>query len=101
MSDTVTPPWWMLMTLDPETGMATYASAGHPPALLINPESGASRWLESEAGYPLGIVKDATFSEVTMRLDPRDTIVIYSDGVTDAISPAGEHFGDLMRQLDI
>ncbi len=83
-----------ILTLDPETGMATYASAGHPPAFLTNPESKASRWLESEAGYPLGIVKDATFSEVTVRLDPRDTIVIYSDGVTDAQDPGHQLFGE-------
>ncbi len=83
-----------ILTLDPETGMATYASAGHPPAFLTNPESKASRWLESEAGYPLGIVKDATFSEVTVRLDPRDTIVIYSDGVTDAQDPSRQLFGE-------
>ncbi len=83
-----------LLVLDPETGMATYASAGHPPAFLTNPDTKASRWLESEAGYPLGIVKDATFSEVTVRLDPRDTIVIYSDGVTDAQDPNHQLFGE-------
>lgn len=83
-----------LLVLDPETGMATYASAGHPPALLTNPEKGQSRWLESEAGYPLGIVKDATFSEVTVRLEPRDTVVIYSDGLTDAQDSTHQLFGE-------
>lgn len=83
-----------LLVLDPETGMVTYASAGHPPALLTNPETKQSRWLESEAGYPLGIVKDAVFSEVTVRLEPRDTIVIYSDGLTDAQDSSHQLFGE-------
>jgi len=83
-----------LLVLDPETGMATYASAGHPPALLTNPEKSQSRWLESEAGYPLGIVKDALFSEVTVRLEAHDTIVIYSDGLTDAQDSTHQLFGE-------
>lgn len=84
----------LLMIIDVEAGTATYASAGHPPPLLTNPGSEGARWLESEAGYPLGIVKDATFSSTTIELEPRDTIVIYSDGLTDAQNEGREMFGE-------
>ncbi|MCH7910453.1 MAG: SpoIIE family protein phosphatase [Candidatus Hydrogenedentes bacterium] len=82
-----------LMIIDTRDGTATYASAGHPPPLLVNPGTEGARWLESEAGYPLGIVNGATFSETEIRLEAHDTILIYSDGLTDAQNPASEMYG--------
>ncbi len=83
-----------LMFIDMRNGTATYASAGHPPPLLVNPGVEGGRWLESEAGYPLGIVNGATFSETEIRFQARDTIVIYSDGLTDAHNTANELYGE-------
>lgn len=83
-----------LMIIDTRHGTATYASAGHPPPFLVNPGAKGGRWLESEAGYPLGIVNGAAFSETEIRLEARDTIVIYSDGLTDAQNPASEMYGE-------
>jgi len=83
-----------LIIIDPRNGTAKYASAGHPPPLLINAPNDTSRWLESEAGYPLGIVDQATFTESELRLEPGDTIVIYSDGLTDAQNRANAMYGE-------
>ncbi len=83
-----------LMIIDTRRGTAIYASAGHPPPLLVNPDVETSQWLESEAGYPLGIVNEATFSETEISLEARDTIVIYSDGLTDAQNRANEMYGE-------
>ena len=83
-----------LMIIDPRSGTATYASAGHPPPLLVNPGEDTGRWLKSQAGYPLGIVYEATFSETEIALEARDTIVIYSDGLTDAQNRAHEMYGE-------
>ena len=83
-----------LMIIDTRRGTATYASAGHPPPLLVNPGEDTGRWLESEAGYPLGIVNEATFSETEIVLEARDTILIYSDGLTDAQNRANEMYGE-------
>jgi serine phosphatase RsbU (regulator of sigma subunit) len=87
-----------LLTVDPRTREATYSSAGHPPALLARADTGQVQWLECEAGYPLGIVPEAAFGRETITLGPRDTIVVYSDGLTDAKNPAEEMFGD--RRLE-
>lgn len=83
-----------LIIVDTKTGMATYASAGHPPALLVNAGTRSARWLTSEAGYPLGIMGDATFTEAQFQLKPHDTILIYSDGLTDAQNHAGTMYGE-------
>jgi sigma-B regulation protein RsbU (phosphoserine phosphatase) len=83
-----------LLVVDPRAGTATYSSAGHPPALLVHARAAGTKWLECEAGYPLGIVPEADFGSGTVVLQPGDTIVVYSDGLTDAQNPADEMFGD-------
>lgn len=83
-----------LLVVDTRAAKATYSSAGHPPAILVHGRGGKTQWLECEAGYPLGIVPDANFGAGSVSLAPGDTIVIYSDGLTDAQNPADEMFGD-------
>lgn len=83
-----------LMIVDTKKGTASYSSAGHPPPLLIHAKTGETKWLESEAGYPLGIVNEATFSESTIHFDADDTVVIYSDGLTDAQNHSNELYGE-------
>ncbi len=52
------------------------------------------------AGLPLGILEDAAYSEWATTLDPGDVLVFYSDGFTEASSPAGEFFGtDRLRDV--
>jgi len=83
-----------LLIVDARAGTALYSSAGHPPALLLQDHGRRTQWLECEAGYPLGIVEDASFSTGTVKLAPGDTIVVYSDGLTDAQNGASELFGE-------
>jgi sigma-B regulation protein RsbU (phosphoserine phosphatase) len=83
-----------LLVIDPRAGTATYSSAGHPPAILVRARGSGTEWLECEAGYPLGIVAEAEFGSGAVSLSPGDTIVVYSDGLTDAQNPADEMFGD-------
>ena len=60
----------------------------------MNPSADAGRWLKSEAGYPLGIVYEASFSETEIALEAQDTIIIYSDGLTDAQNRENEMYGE-------
>ena len=46
------------------------------------------------AGFPLGMVEDATYDERTFILDPGDIVVFHSDGIGDTQSPDGEFYGD-------
>jgi phosphoserine phosphatase RsbU/P len=82
-----------LMFYEPSTRRVTYACAGHPPPLLktaIGPSSVTS--LEFEDGIPLGIMSEAIFSEHTFTLEPGQSLILYTDGVTEALSPSGEEF---------
>jgi sigma-B regulation protein RsbU (phosphoserine phosphatase) len=77
--------------LDPDSGSLAFLNAGHNPPLILH-AAGTVEQLAS-GGLPLGIKRDAEYREGRTQLQPGDVLVIYSDGVTEAQSPAGEEFG--------
>ena len=73
------------------SGQLTYCNAGHNPPFVIG-KSGVRRL---EAGGPVvGLLEFAPYDQETIQLDAGDTIVIFSDGVSEALNSAGEEFGD-------
>jgi phosphoserine phosphatase RsbU/P len=77
--------------LDPASGALSFLNAGHNPPLIVH-SAGTVEQLAS-GGLPLGIKPDAEYREGRTQLQPGDVLVIYSDGVTEAVSPSGEEFG--------
>ncbi|MHB8869738.1 MAG: PP2C family protein-serine/threonine phosphatase [Thermoleophilia bacterium] len=78
---------WIFVTLgyfllEPRSGRMWYSLAGHPPGLLKKSQGGVEI-LEQHA-VPLGIFPDQRYSQQSTRLDPSDTLVLYTDGVTEA-----------------
>jgi phosphoserine phosphatase RsbU/P len=67
------------------------ASGGHPPALLRTP-SGSTTPLQPW-GQVVGLVTEAEFASVPVTLRPGDTLLLYTDGVTDGRNPQG-FFGE-------
>jgi phosphoserine phosphatase RsbU/P len=74
-----------------DSGRVRLVNAGHMPPLVLR--SGALEELP-RGSIALGIVADATFTEQQVDLARGDALVVYSDGVTDAMNGAGEFFGD-------
>jgi len=81
-----------LFLLGPQ-GMGQFISAGHTPAYLFRSATGTIEVLVSNATV-LGLFDDACYESSAFRLDQRDILVVYSDGVTDAENPQGEMFGE-------
>ncbi len=77
---------------DPETGEFTYASGGHDAPLLVHPD-GSSELLPLTGGIALGIVSDLAYGQNSVVLDHGGTLVLYTDGVTEAMNGEGEQFG--------
>jgi sigma-B regulation protein RsbU (phosphoserine phosphatase) len=72
-------------------GRLVYCNAGHNPPFVVG-KSGVRRL---EAGGPVvGLLEFAPFAQEAVQLDPGDTIVVFSDGVSEAMDLAGEEFGD-------
>ena len=77
--------------LDPETGLFTYSSAGHPNALLRTREGDVE---PLEAGSaPLGIFPKHSWKESHVQLQPEDLLLLYTDGVIEARRD-GKFFGE-------
>jgi serine phosphatase RsbU (regulator of sigma subunit) len=78
--------------LDPATGELGYCNAGHNPPVIVR-ANGAVEYLEG-GGPVLGILSIANYSAYRVKLEPGDTLAIYSDGVTEATNAKDEEFGD-------
>jgi serine phosphatase RsbU (regulator of sigma subunit) len=76
--------------LDPTTGRLCLASAGHPLPLLHNDSEPQEIQVY---GLPLGLQPDATYEEVQVSLSPGDTVLLYTDGITEAVNSSRELFG--------
>lgn len=76
---------------EPDTGVLTYVSAGHNPALL-QPAGGQMTYLPS-TGVPLGMLPQASWRQETVTLSPGDLLCVYTDGLTEAVNARDEEFG--------
>ena len=86
--------------LNTDTGELRFANAGHTYPLLLKDSPSLFR---PDAGVALGLFEDADIRDGTMTLHPGEGIVLYTDGVTEAVSPDREFFGeerltDIFRQ---
>jgi sigma-B regulation protein RsbU (phosphoserine phosphatase) len=79
--------------LDVTTGRLRIANAGHEPPLLVPGDDGPIDAIEG-GGVLLGAFRSLGAPELDIRLRPGDSLVLYTDGVTDAIGPSGERFGE-------
>jgi len=77
---------------DPPTRRLTYARAGQTPPLFISPNLERPQYLDTVGDLPLGVSPDSTFAESTIELRSGDTIVLYTDGITEAKGPGGIFF---------
>lgn len=79
--------------VDPASGRVVYTSAGHDPPAIVDP-GGAVRLLEPESGAALGLYEEAEYDDCTFALEPGETLVLYTDGVTEAADLDGGFFGE-------
>ena len=76
--------------LDPATGTLRLASAGHPAPLRLAADGTIAR-IEMRPGRPLGLFAGTRYGETVLQLTPGDRVILFTDGLTDAIDPAELH----------
>jgi sigma-B regulation protein RsbU (phosphoserine phosphatase) len=74
-----------------EEGHLEFINAGHPSPILIR--RGTAEEAFTEGSYPVGLVPEAEYTAVCLKLEPGDTLVLFSDGVTEAVDPDEQMFG--------
>lgn len=77
--------------LDPDARTMTYSAAGHNPPRLVR--DGRVLSLDGAGSLPLGVVEDQRYGEATVRLEPGDLLVLYTDGITEAMPARGSQAG--------
>lgn len=79
--------------LDTVSGHCRYVGCGHPPPVLIN-GSGQARWLPVQ-GHPIGVMaaEKVHFQEQSCQLQRGEALVLYSDGLPEAVNAQGELLG--------
>ncbi|MBT3200963.1 MAG: PP2C family protein-serine/threonine phosphatase [Phycisphaerales bacterium] len=75
---------------NPASGLFTYANAGHMPALLV--QDGVCSELDTSGGI-IGLDEESTWSHRSVQIDRGDTLMFYSDGLSDAMNFEDESFG--------
>jgi sigma-B regulation protein RsbU (phosphoserine phosphatase) len=77
--------------LDATNKTLAYSNAGHNPPILMNAE-GKARFIE-RGGIPLGMFRDTRYYEYYLPVESGQTLVLYTDGATEAASSDGSEFG--------
>ena len=78
---------------EPQTGRVTYARSGHNPPLFKDGKTGAVEVMDGAGSLPLGVFEPYEISMACIQLKPMDTIVLYTDGITEAMDSARDMFG--------
>ena len=76
--------------LDPRRHEVTLVDAGHPPAYLNHAGKVIHAVDEAHTRLPLGVMDNADYVQVTHALDPGDQLVLYTDGISEAMNEADE-----------
>jgi len=84
---------YLLLILDPEQHTVTLANAGHLPPILIHAGGKVEQVGEETSGMPIGVQVDQVYNEYTFKLEPQDSILIYTDGITETMTPQKALFG--------
>ena len=85
--------------LDLTTGWFTYANAGHNPPYLVT--AGEVQAIRGNAGIALGIMEDAEYDDHDLQVAQGAAIVLFTDGVTEAIDPDEAMFGEAALEASL
>ena len=82
----------IVVIIDPARRALAYACAGHEPPLVHRADGSVAR-LDAAGGLPLGVKPGQKYDSRTVSLSPGETMLLYTDGLTDAMDPGGHRFG--------
>jgi phosphoserine phosphatase RsbU/P len=86
--------------MDAGTGDLTYVNAGHDPPFLVRPgaspgsPSGRAEAIQlARTGMLMGVCEGVPYDQRSVRLEPGDLLLCYTDGITEALDPQGREYG--------
>jgi serine phosphatase RsbU (regulator of sigma subunit) len=85
---------FLLVVLDVERHSVSVVNAGHPCPLIRRRDGRVEEVGKGNSGLPLAIMPEYEYQVVETTLAPGETVILYTDGVTDAMNAAGDRFGE-------
>ena len=80
--------------LDIKTGEFIFVNGGHNPPLIYRKKNDSYEYLKVAKNFVLGGMEDIDFKQQSIKLDKGDSIFLYTDGVTEALNPNNELYGE-------
>ncbi len=77
--------------LDLRTGRLKYSNAGHEPPVIVRRDA-QPEFLPVPEGFLLGVEEESSYQTMEIELEPGDKLIVYTDGVTEAVNAAGEFY---------
>ena len=81
---------YVLVILDVENHEMSLINAGHMSPLIRRPDGTVDEFEEDTIGIPIGVMEDYPYETVSRKIEPGETVVLITDGVDEAMNPAGE-----------
>jgi sigma-B regulation protein RsbU (phosphoserine phosphatase) len=79
---------------DPAQHLLTYVNAGHNAPILLREGCACAERLDEGGGPVVGLIPECPYRQAAISLNPGDMLVIYSDGISEAMSPELEEWGE-------
>jgi len=79
---------------DPAQHLLTYVNAGHNAPILLQEGCTSVERLDEGGGPVVGLIPECTYRQATVSLNPGDMLVIYTDGISEAMNPELEEWGE-------
>jgi serine phosphatase RsbU (regulator of sigma subunit) len=83
----------LFVVVDPKAQTVTVANAGHMAPLIRTTDGKVAPLGQKESGMPIGIARDQDFEEVSRKFAPGDLLLMYTDGVTEAMNDENDLYG--------
>jgi len=81
---------FLLCMLDSRKDTILFVNAGHMPPIVCRPDGSILAMDETNSGLPVGIMEDVSYDSIELKLEPGSTVVLYTDGVNEAMNAAGD-----------
>lgn len=81
---------FLLIILDPKTHEMSMVNAGHMSPMIRRPDGTIDEFPDDSVGMPVGVMEDYPYEVETRTIAPGETIVLFTDGVDEAMNPAGD-----------
>jgi serine phosphatase RsbU (regulator of sigma subunit)/pSer/pThr/pTyr-binding forkhead associated (FHA) protein len=91
---------FVLVILDTQTHEMSLSIAGHMSPIIRHANGSLEEFPEESVGLPLGVASGMPYDVITYKIQPGETIVIYTDGVSEAMNPKNDLYGmDRLREM--